>query len=235
MDNSQHALLSAEKPRRSGIQHQFHPPRLACSSRMAQRFARWLVMLLILLIAGMLFAPWQQNFTGSGRVVAFSPLVREQTLEVTVSGRITKFAENISEGMHIKKGDFIAEIRDLDPELLARLEDQLLAKRRELEATMEIVKAYTGQVSAFETVRDETVLAADEYVKMAGQKKLAEQQEPGCSHGGAVSGTTELRTPAEAGGRRTLVNTDATDSGAETQRSGGQTGTGQKLCVRRRQ
>ena len=175
-NNSTSELLGSEKPRRSGISHKFHPPRLACSSRTARRIARLLVFMLCLLILAMVFAPWQQNVTGNGRVVAFSPLVREQTVEVPVSGRITRYAENIAEGMHIKEGEFIAEIRDLDDQLLTRLEDQLAAKQRELDATKQIATAYSGQVSAFETVRDETVLAADEYVKMASQKKLAEQR-----------------------------------------------------------
>ena len=169
-------LLSAPKLRRSGVSRTFQPPRLACSSRKARNFARLLVFLLCAMIVGMMLAPWQQNVTGNGRVVAFSPLVREQTLEAPVSGRIHKFADNISEGMHIKEGDFIAEIRDLDPLLLPRLENQLAAKRRELEHTKEIATAYTGQVSAFQTARDETVLAADEYVKMAEQTKLAKDR-----------------------------------------------------------
>lgn len=169
-------LLSPEQHRRSGIRHEFHPPRLACSSQIAQRFARWLVVFLLAIIVAMVFAPWQQNIKGKGRVVAFSPLVREQTLEVPVSGRIKEFADQISEGMYVKRGDFIAEIRDLDPQLLVRLGDQLVAKQQELEAHKLIVNAYAGQVSAFEMVRNETVLAADEYVKMAEQKKLAEQR-----------------------------------------------------------
>jgi multidrug efflux pump subunit AcrA (membrane-fusion protein) len=134
------------------------------------------VLALFVLIVAMVFAPWQQNVKGNGRVVAFSPLVREQTVEVSVSGRITKFAENISEGMHIKEGDFIAEVRDLDDQYLTRLKDQLAAKKRELEHAKEIITAYSGQVKAFESARDATVSAADEYIKMASQKKLAEQR-----------------------------------------------------------
>lgn len=176
INNQGQGLLGAPVPRRSGVSHRFQPPRSACSSRTARRVAKVLVFCLCAMIAGMALAPWQQNVTGNGRVVAFSPLVREQTVEVPVSGRIHKFADNISEGMHIKQGDFIAEIRDLDPQLLLRLEDQLAAKQRELKQTNEIVTAYTGQVSAFQTARAEIVLAADEYVKMAEQKKTAEER-----------------------------------------------------------
>lgn len=169
-------LSGSADSRRSGAPRAFQAPRLACSSRVAQRVARLLLVLLAVMIVAMLLAPWRQTVTGGGRVVAFSPMVREQTIEVPVSGRIHRFAADISEGMRVKQGDFIAEIRDLDPELLTRLEDQLAAKQREMEATQEIVAAYTGQVRAFETVREETVAAADEYVKMAEQKRLAERR-----------------------------------------------------------
>lgn len=175
-NNQRRGLLGAPAPGRSSVSHTFQPPRLACSSRTARRVAKVLVFCLGAMIVAMAFAPWQQNVTGNGRVVAFSPLVREQIVEVPVNGRIHKFAEDMSEGMRIKQGDFIAEIRDLDAQLLARLEDQLAAKQRELQQTSEIVTAYTGQVSAFKTARDEIVLAADEYVKMAEQKKKAEER-----------------------------------------------------------
>lgn len=173
VDNSNRELMGAARSRRSGISHTFHPPRLACSPRLARRIARLLAIALCLMIVAMLLAPWQQNVTGNGRVVAYSPLAREQTVEVPVSGRIARFADNLAEGMHIAKGEFIAEVRDLDPQFLDRLQEQLAAKRRELESLKLVATAYAGQVAAFETARDETVAAADQYIKMAEQKKLA--------------------------------------------------------------
>jgi len=173
MSNTHQGLLDSARPKRSGIVHTFHPPRLACSSRLAYRAARWLLIFFGLSIVAMLFAPWQQNVTGSGRVLAFSPLAREQQVEVPVSGRIVRFADQISEGMQIAEGEFIAEIRDLDPLLMERLEGQLAARHRELDLLKQVAVAYQGQVSAFETVREETVAAADEYIRMTEQKKLA--------------------------------------------------------------
>lgn len=172
-DTLNRGLLGTAKPRRSGSSHAFHTPRLACSSRLARRVAYALVILLCAMLVVMLLAPWQQNVTGNGRVVAYSPLAREQTVEVPVTGRIVRFADDIAEGMHIDKGDFIAEVQDLDPQYLERLENQLDAKRRELESQRQVAKAYTQNVAAFRRVRDEAVAAADEYIKMAEQKKLA--------------------------------------------------------------
>ncbi len=173
MSNSNQGLLESGKFRRTGIVHTFHPPRLACSSRLARRVARWLLVFLGVAIVAMLFAPWQQNVTGSGRVLAFSPLAREQQVEVPVSGRIVRFADQIAEGLQIAAGDFVAEIQDLDPLLMERLESQLAARKRELESLKQVAVAYQGQVGAFETARVESVAAADEYIRMAEQKKLA--------------------------------------------------------------
>ncbi len=172
-NNSQRRMFRAVKSRRNGITHAFHPPRLACSSRGAQRVARLLVFLLCLMIVAFFLAPWQQNVKGGGRVVAYSPLARRQTVEVPVSGRIIRFTDKIAEGVHIAKGEFIAEIRDLDPQLLDRLRDQLAAKRRELESLKLVITAYNSQVGALATARDEVVAAADQYIQMAEQKKLA--------------------------------------------------------------
>ncbi len=165
------------RPRGNGVSHKFHPPRLACSSRAARRTARLLMGVLLLMIGAFLVAPWQQNVTGSGRVIAYSPLAREQTVEAPVKGRIVRFAEKLAEGMRIEQGEFIAEIRDLDPELYKRLQDQLAAKRRQLESQMLVVAAYTQQVEALQTARTEIIAAADFYIEMAKQKSQAAQRD----------------------------------------------------------
>ena len=171
-------VVSHSVPRHEkGTHHTFHPPKLACSSRGARRLARILVVLLIALIVAFVVAPWQQNVTGAGRVVAYSPLAREQTVEAPVKGRIVRFTDEIREGMLVKKGTFIAEIRDLDPELFDRLRLQLAAKRKELESTRLVRDAYAQQVEALETARDEIVAAAEQYVAMARQKKEAAERD----------------------------------------------------------
>lgn len=169
--------VSEWRPRGNGIEHTFHPPRLACSSQLALRIARLLVLVLVVMIVALVVAPWQQNVTGSGRVVAFSPLAREQTVEVPVKGRIVRFADDISEGMRIAKGDFIAEIRDLDPQLYDRLQAQLAARQRELESLKLVIKAYREQVAALETAKAEIVAAAEKYIEMAEQKKEAAERD----------------------------------------------------------
>ncbi len=150
--------------------------RLVKSSRRARRMAKWLGILLLLVTCLTAFAPWQQFVAGSGRVVAFDPLLREQVVQAPISGRVSRWAEGMREGIQVKQGDFIVEIRDLDPELLSRLKEQVAATERELKSLKQVYNAYEAQVAAFEIVKEQAVAAADEYIKMSMQKLKAEGQ-----------------------------------------------------------
>lgn len=65
------------------------------------------------------FAPWQQTSHGSGRVVAYSPTERRQSIDAPVEGRLGNWF--VHEGSHVREGDPIVEISDNDPEILNRL------------------------------------------------------------------------------------------------------------------
>jgi len=60
--------------------------------------------------------------------------------------------------------------------LLLRLQEQVAATERELEALKQVSDAYEAQVEAFRVVREQVVAAADEYIKMSQQKLRAEEQ-----------------------------------------------------------
>lgn len=164
--------------------------RLARSSRLARKIAKTLFGLLVLTIVLMVFAPWQQSVTGTGDVLAFSPDQRQQVIQATIKGRIARWGDQIYENARVKKGQVIAEIRDLDESYAARLDLQLMnsrqavaaagqqieANKRALEAAETIVESYQLQVSAFETVKRETIAAQDAYIEMAAKKVQGEQQ-----------------------------------------------------------
>lgn len=150
--------------------------RLARSSRLARRVARLLLMFLGLAIVSLAFAPWQQTVSGTGRVVAYSPLQRQQPVKAPISGRVVRWVEDIYDGARVREGDFILEIQDLDPNLQFRQQEQLAATQRELDANKVVVLAYEAQVAAFETARDQSVAAADEYIKVAEEKLKIEER-----------------------------------------------------------
>ncbi len=164
--------------------------RLARTSRIARTVARFLLWSLALTSVLMLFAPWQQSVRGSGNVIAYTPMLRSQTIEAPVKGRVVRWGENVYENARVSEGELIVEIQDLDSERLARLQDQEDASRRQVEAAeaqlqaaqrnvstlRTIVATYERQLQAYREVREQTRALADAAVAVAEQKLAAEQQ-----------------------------------------------------------
>ena len=149
---------------------------LARSSRAARRIARGLLALLIVTVIVMAFAPWQQTITGAGYVVAYAPRERQQVLEATIKGRIYRWNEELVENARVSKGDFIAEIRDLDDSYTMRLQGQMDNTKSILDASLKIVEASEGQLQAYRRVQEEVEAAQNAYVQSATEKVTAVQQ-----------------------------------------------------------
>jgi multidrug resistance efflux pump len=149
---------------------------LARSSRQARRIAGILLILLLATIGLMTFAPWQQTITGEGYVVAYAPRERQQTLEATIKGRIVRWNEELVENARVAKGDFIAEIRDIDDQYADRLEGQLANTAAILESSNKIVEATEGQLNAYRRVQTEIEAAQNAYVQSAMEKVSAAEQ-----------------------------------------------------------
>lgn len=128
--------------------------RLARSSRYARRIAQVLVAMLILVTIVMAFAPWQQFVMGTGNVVAFEPLLREQTIESPIRGRVVRWGEGIHENARVEAGQLIVELRDLDEHLAERLQLQL-------ENAEQARAASADQVEAAKSVLQYAQLAVD--------------------------------------------------------------------------
>lgn len=99
----------------------------------------------------MLFLPWQQNIRGKGKLTAFSPAQRPQSIETAIAGRISSW--KIREGQYVNKGDTIltlTEVKDkyFDPELLRRTQDQIDAKRSGIASKREKAVALENQIDA---------------------------------------------------------------------------------------
>jgi multidrug resistance efflux pump len=144
--------------------------RLVQSSRNARRLANALLGLLVLVIFAMAFVPWQQSARGTGKVVAFVPQERQQTVTSAVEGMVLRVAEGLVEGARVKQGDFIVEV---EPRA-ANLVEQLQAQMQELEAKLqtEVVKAevYDRNVVDLEAARDAAVSAADQMIEATKAK-----------------------------------------------------------------
>ena len=112
--------------------------------------ARWLMVLAVISII-FLFLPWQQNIRGSGIVTALSPEHRPQTVQAVIAGQIQQW--HVKEGDYVTKGDTIVTIREVkaeyfDPQLLARLSEQLAAKENSLTSKRDKAQALRRQIAA---------------------------------------------------------------------------------------
>ncbi|GAB3199176.1 multidrug resistance efflux pump [Pontibacter aydingkolensis] len=117
---------------------------------LGRSLAYWIggIFLVILLS---LFLPWTQNIRSEGELTALTPQDRPQTIEATIAGRIERW--HVMEGAFVKKGDTIASISEIkekymDPNLLARLGEQVEAKQGAVAANENKVDALQEQITA---------------------------------------------------------------------------------------
>lgn len=85
-------------------------------------FARSVFLLIfcvmIVVIVGLVFVPWQQNISGKGKVTNFNPGARPQTIEAQLSGRL--LALKVIEGVHVRAGDTLVILQDLNVNFMDR-------------------------------------------------------------------------------------------------------------------
>lgn len=144
---------------------------LSATSPQVLRWVKRLTIIFFIIPFIFLFFPWQQNVSALGKVTAFSPNDRAQTVDSPVSGVISKW--NVQEGSKVKAGDVLLEIRDIDPQFKDRLmsqRDNLLTK---LESKKEELKAYELQQNNLVSARDAKISAAQFKLDMANQKILS--------------------------------------------------------------
>lgn len=148
--------------------------RLVRSPNWSRRLAISLVVLFLLLIPVLLFVPWQQTSVGAGRVIAFTPLERQQSIEAPISGRVTTWF--VQEGDTVKAGDPIAEITDNDPLRLERLQMQNEALLVQLTSAEEKVMAYERKRDATATARVRELARIDAKIEVLRQKIRAAEE-----------------------------------------------------------
>ncbi len=103
---------------------------IAGSARGMRILARALAMGVILVVVAIFIMPWQQSVRAIGRVIAFNPLDRRVNIEAPVEGRVKRVY--VVENQIVRRGDFIADIQDNDPNLLVNLQlqhDATVARR----------------------------------------------------------------------------------------------------------
>jgi len=140
----------------------------AQTPRLVSVMARVCVWLFLLTPPALLISPWQQNIVGTGRVSAFVPAERQQTIDAPVAGRVTRWLAK--EGAKVKAGEVLVEIADVDPELLERLRQQREASAAKLAAKEEELRAYRLQIDNLTSTRDLQIATAQYRLDVARQR-----------------------------------------------------------------
>ena len=144
---------------------------LAKTPDFVRRYVKLLAYLFFVLPALALFLPWQQNVSALGKVTAFSPNERLQTVDAPITGLISKW--HVQEGTRVKQGDLLLEMSDTDPLFKERLELQRDNFRSKLTAKEDELKAYQIQQQNLVSSRDAKVSAAQFKLDVANQKTLS--------------------------------------------------------------
>ncbi|PPC97842.1 HlyD family secretion protein [Methylotenera mobilis] len=135
------------------------------------RYVKILAILFFALPIIAMFLPWQQNVTAIGKVTAFSPSERVQTIDAPVSGVISKWY--VQEGSVVKEGDVLLEVSDIDPMFKDRLEAQRNNLQTKLNAKQDELKSYQIQQQNLMSSRDAKISAARFKLDVANQKILS--------------------------------------------------------------
>lgn len=154
----------------------FRSLQLVRSPKRTRRAARIATVLLLLTAGAMAWLPWRQNAPGTGRVVAYYPTERPQTIESPMYGRIIRWGENIVEGAHVKKGQFILEIQDNDALRSERLDAQVMALKQKADFARQKADTYSAQAEELTFAREMIIQSGQELVEMARRKLDAEKQ-----------------------------------------------------------
>ncbi|MEI8258099.1 MAG: biotin/lipoyl-binding protein, partial [Deltaproteobacteria bacterium] len=180
------------------LSHEAHSSslRLVRAPRAARLLARMVAVTVLLTAAAMVFVPWQQTATGSGRVVAFAPTDRQQNIEAPMEGRLTQW--HVQEGSRVRRGDPLAEITDNDPLLLQRLGEERDAVRARVEAGRARVASIESRIEQLGGSRESARSAAGARARMAADRVRAARQSL------AASEASELTTERNAERQRAL-------------------------------
>lgn len=156
-------------------------------------FGRSIFLGLVVFGVGCLFLPWRQTVKGSGKVVAYSPMERQQSLHAPIPGRIERWF--VVEGSEVAEGDPVVEILDVDPGYISRLERRREAEAERITAAQSQAEGFSEQAQAYSQARNLKVQAAKLAVKMAEQKIAGARQK-------LAAAEAELKT-AQANSERT--------------------------------
>lgn len=148
--------------------------RLVRAPRATRILAKMILILFAVVSVCLVFVPWQQNAQGKGRVIAYAPVERQQTVDAPVDGRVVKW--HVQEGDHVNQGDPIVDVADNDPEIMSRLRQERDSQIARIEAARSRVSAVGGRIESLTASREAAIKAAEGRVRMAGDRVKAAER-----------------------------------------------------------
>jgi biotin carboxyl carrier protein len=122
----------------------------------------------------LLLVPWQQSVTGRGRVIAYDPTERPQTVTARVGGQIVKW--HVKEGDRVEEGADLVDIEDNDPELSFRLSEQRKILQERYRESKEELTQQKRVVDRQKAALDASLKAADFGVNAQEQTVKSREQ-----------------------------------------------------------
>ena len=155
-----------------------------------------ILILLILLVSGLIFIPWQQSISGLGKVSVYAPMDRPQIVEAPISSRIEHWF--VREGQFVEKGQRLLslseiDVKYLDPTQLKRMEAQRQALFTRRDATLSRIDALKHQVAFLGQSRQVAVPSAQLKVAQAYSKIAAARQGLTAAQQNATTANLNLR------------------------------------------
>ncbi|MBK9166618.1 MAG: HlyD family efflux transporter periplasmic adaptor subunit [Bryobacterales bacterium] len=173
--------------------------RLVRTPRSSRVLSRLLTTLAGVIALALIVTPWQQNVDGEGRVVAFAPIERQQTIDAPVDGRVTLWM--VVEGQTVEPGEILAEISDNDPDLLQRLDQERRQTAEQADAAKRRVRSLQDRMQGLEDTRETAVAAARQRVQMARDRVGAAEQALAASEAARIAAELNWERQGKLGAR----------------------------------
>lgn len=141
----------------------------------ARVLSRLLVVAFFAVIVALFVTPWQQSVTGSGRLIAYAPLERQQTIEAPIKGRVVQWY--VQEGDHVEAGDPIVELSDNDPQIMQRLRRERRALQEQVDAAELSITVAEAKIASLDGVRTAAILGADLKQQISQDRRDAAQRD----------------------------------------------------------
>ena len=139
----------------------------------------WLIALLLISL-GLIFLPWTQNIRSKGHVTSLYQEQKPQKIYSPIAGKISQWW--VKEGDTVQAGDTLAKITEikgeyLDPNLIARTQEQLQAKKESMRYYEQKVTATDAQMDNLRNAKNFKQEQLRNKVKQLQQKLVGENAE----------------------------------------------------------